>query len=103
MTLRLLFKDNRDVAVFLVSAYAPVGNAPDEEWNVYLDNLSTCMNKKRKGDILIVGSDCNSSIGCNSGTDDGPLSMYGLSHMNASGLRFFSFLAIHQLKAANLV
>jgi len=47
-----------------------------------------------------VGRDCNSSIGCNSRTDDGSLGMYGLSHMNASGLHFFSFLAIHQLKAA---
>ena len=50
MALRLLFKDvnNKDVAVFLVSAYAPVGNAPDQEWDVYLDKLSSCMNKKTK-------------------------------------------------------
>ena len=102
MALRLLFKDvnNKDVAVFLVSAYAPVGNAPDQEWDVYLDKLSSCMNKKRKGDILIIGSDCNSSVGCNTGNDDGPLGKNGLSHTNASGLRFFSFLAMHQLKAA---
>ena len=102
MALRLLFKDvnNKDVAVFLVSAYAPVGNAPDQEWDVYLDKLSSCMNKKRKGDILIIGSDCNSSVGCNTGNDDGPLGKNGLSHTNASGLRFFSFLAMHQIKAA---
>ena len=102
MAVRLLFKDihNKDVAVFLVSAYAPVGNAPDDVWDTYFDNLFSCTSKKREGDILIVGSDCNSSIGCNSETDNGPLGKFGLSHMNASGLRFVSFLAMHQLKAA---
>ena len=35
------------VSVFLVSAYAPVGNAPDV-WNEYLDKLITCIQHKRK-------------------------------------------------------
>ena len=34
IAVRLLIKDhcNKDVGVFLVSAYAPVGNAPDDIW-----------------------------------------------------------------------
>lgn len=102
MALRLLFKDkhNRDVAVFLISAYAPVGSAPNDEWDEYLENLLTCINRKREEDILIIGSDCNSSIGCSTDKDDGPLGRFGLSHTNASGLRFYSFLAMNELKAA---
>ena len=36
MALRLLLKDqqNRDIGVFLISAYAPVGNASDDVWNI---------------------------------------------------------------------
>ena len=75
IALRLLFKvkHNRDVAVFLMSAYAPVGNAPNNVWDEYLENLTSCINRKRGGDILIIGSDCNSSIGCSVEKDDGPL------------------------------
>ena len=57
IAIRLLLKDihNKDVSVFLVSAYAPVGNAPDDVWNEHLDKLTTCIERKRKSDILIIG------------------------------------------------
>ena len=62
MALRHLFNDihSKEVVVFLFSTYAPLGNASDEEWDEYFDNLSSCMNKRHKGGILTVGSDCNS-------------------------------------------
>ena len=45
MTLWLLFKDSqhKDVGVFLISAYAPVGKPPENEWEDYFDKLSTCL------------------------------------------------------------
>ena len=64
IVIQLLLKDthNEDVSVYLVSAYAPVGNTPDNVWNEYLDKLATCIVQKRKSDILIIGTDANSSI-----------------------------------------
>ena len=49
IAIRLLLKDihNLDVSIFLVSSYAPVGNAPDDVWKEYLDKLTTCIEPKR--------------------------------------------------------
>ena len=45
MPLWLFFKDSqhRDVGVFLILAYAPVGKAPENEWEEYFDKLTTCL------------------------------------------------------------
>ena len=65
IAVRLLLKDdtNRDVAVFLLSAYAPVSSAPDSVRDEYYDQLDECMQRKRHDDILVIGTDSNSSIG----------------------------------------
>ena len=62
---RLLLKDmdNRDVGVLLISAYAPVINASDDIWSEYYEQLDRCIGRKRTDDILVIGTDCNSSIG----------------------------------------
>ena len=84
MAIRLLLKDhqNRDIGVFLISAYAPVGNASDDVWNIYLDQLDECIAKKKHDDILVIGSDCNSSTGYATEQSDGPLGGFGLQHIN---------------------
>ena len=65
IAIRLLLKDihNKDVCVFLVSEYAPVGNVPNDVCTEYLDKLTAYMKRKRKSDILIIGTDANSSMG----------------------------------------
>ena len=102
---RLLFKDrnNRDVAVFLVSAYAPVSSASDNIWDEYYEQLDKCMRRMRRGDVLIIGTDSNSSIGTNVtvGEQHGPVGRFGLHHVNASGRRFRTYLATNNLVAAS--
>ena len=101
MALRLLFKDSqhRDVGVFLISAYAVVGKAPENEWEDYFDKLTTCLRRKRNNDIIVIGTDCNSSMGCKSDREiDSPLGCFGLNHTNESGLRFLTYLAINNLR-----
>lgn len=100
LAIRLLLRDkhNRDVGVFLVSAYAPVGNAPEHTWNEFLIYLTTCLNRKRNDDILVIGCDCNSSMGVNRSKESGPLGNFGISHVNDSGKRMLSYLAIQELK-----
>ena len=99
MALRLLFKDSehRDVGVFLISAYALIGKAPENEWEDYFDKLTICLQRKRNNDIAVIGTDSNSSMGCKSGRQiDSPLGCFGLNHTNESGLRFLTYLAINQ-------
>ena len=95
IAIRLLLKDHqkRDVGVFVISAYAPIGNAPEEHWIDYLESLSLCIDRKRKDDILIIGSDCNSSMGC-SQNKNSPLGQYGLPHVNDAGRRLITYLSI---------
>ena len=103
MALRLLFKDSqhRDVEVLLISGYAPVGKAPENEWENCFDKLTTCLRRKRNNDIIVIGTDCNSGVGRKSGRKiDSPLGCFGLNHTNESGLRFLAYLAINNLKVA---
>ena len=100
LAIRLLLKDhqNRDIGVFLISTYAPIGNASDDEWDLYFDQLSSCIAKKSKNDILLIGLDTNSSMGTSTEKED-PIGRFGISHVNDSGRQFRSFLAINGLSA----
>ena len=100
IAVRLLVQDSqcRNLYLFLVSAYAPVGNADQSIWEEYLRNLDNCINQKRTNDILIIGSDTNSSMGCSN--DNTCLGAFGISYVNECGRRFASYLAINNLIAA---
>ena len=103
LAVRLLMRDvqQRDVGLFIVSAYAPVGNADEQVWDDYFQNLSDCIARKPNNDILIVGSDTNSSMGVIDNTIDyhRQLGRFGLKHRNNAGERFSSYLAINNLVA----
>ena len=100
MAVRLVLRDheNRDIGVFLISTYAPVGNATEDEWDLYFDQLSSCIAKKHHNDIVLIGSDTNSSMGTSSETED-PVGNFGISHINNSGRRYRSYLSINNLSA----
>ena len=57
----------RDVGVFLISANTHVGKTPENEWEDYFDKLTICLWRKRNNDIIVIGTDCNSSRGCKPG------------------------------------
>ena len=104
IAIRLIVKDNRgkDIGLFLVSAYCPVGNSDPENWELFLEQVRSCISKKQKDDILIVGTDCNSSLGTVSREDQATMTSvgpYGNPHMNASGLRLRSYLEVNALAA----
>ena len=107
IAIRLLVKDHKDndVFVFLVSAYAPVSTATDVVWDDYYDKLQTCIGRRRTEDILLIGTDSNSSIGRTIYTADNenisrPVGSNGLNHQNQSGRRFRTFLSLNNLRAA---
>ena len=100
IAVRLLVQNTRcrNLYLFLVSAYAPVGNADQSIWEEYLRNLDNCINQKRTNDILVIGSGTNSSMVCSN--DNTCLGTFGISYINESGRRFASYLAINNLIAA---
>ena len=109
IAVRLLLRDmsNRDVAVFLVSAYAPVGSEPDIVWDNYYNQLDKCIQRRRRDDILVIGTDSNSSVGTAISVNNhhnsyrGPVGKFGLSHVNDAGGRFRSYLATRNLVASS--
>ena len=99
IAIRLLVRDSegKDLYLFLVSAYAPVGNADQKEWDEYRRTLDNCIAHKRKEDVLVIGTDTNSSMGCSN--ENMCTGNFGISHVNESGRRFASYLTINHLIA----
>ena len=105
---RMMVRDSqkRDVGIFLVSAYGPIGAATEEAWDEFLTTLTICCSRKRREDILVIGSDINSSLGTDSSAASRtPTSMrkslgrHGVAHVNEAGRRFRAFLENNGLLA----
>ena len=78
LAVRLICKDLRgkDVGMFLISTYAPVGTAKDSLWKSFLTNLQNCIRSKPKDDISLIGCNCNSSLGIGYGRRPGGTTIY---------------------------
>ena len=100
--LRLLMKDfeERDVGVFLISAYAPDSGKSEEVWTEYIDQLEDCISRKHEKDVLIIGTDCNASMGV-SNAEDSVTGQFGISHVNDAGRRMKNFLTTSDLQAVS--
>ena len=112
MAVKLLIKDSvgSDVGLFLVSAYAPIGSAPNETWDWFMDDLDEVISRKPANYVLLCGADINSCLGTSMvqgrGTDwmerysvHCPVGPFGNSRFNLAGQRFRSFMAMRQLVA----
>jgi len=75
-----------------------IGNATDDDWERYLEQLTECISRKKRNDILVIGTDTNSSMGTSCEKDD-PIGTFGIAHMNESGRRFRSYLSMNNLCA----
>ena len=105
IAIRMLVKDanGKDIGIFLVSAYSPIGAANEDTWSEYMSKLDIIMSRKRNSDVLIIGCDCNSSLGTASYENDsiykGSIGKFGIIHRNLSGIRFMTFLETRNLLA----
>ena len=52
-----------EVGLFLITAYAPIGNANKKLSDNFIEKLEICISRKHPNDILVIGCDTNSSIG----------------------------------------
>ena len=110
---RLASKDTRgrDVCVFFIAAYAPIGAADQLEWDAFFDGLDYVIARRKADDILIIGADANSSMGvrsavlkesCAEGEPrlmNEPIGPFGNPYVNKSGKRFASFLGQRDMVA----
>jgi hypothetical protein len=94
----------KSLGVLLISGIAPVSTAPDEEWDEYYSTVSAAVARARKGDVVIMGTDGNASIGrgrldgsSSSQERAGAVGPFGFAHINASGRRLRSFMETHAL------
>ena len=99
---RLLMKDgdDREVPLFLISAYAPVGTDPQEKWDMFFDSLDAVMQKSSVADFLMVGMDANSSMG-GSIVGSTVVGSFGNPHINNSGRRMRAFLALRGMVSSS--
>ena len=101
IAMRLIVSDckNNEVGLYIISAYAPVGNDDDVIWEQYLTDLNQCISRKRAGDMLIIGTDTNASFGrkAKGDTREKNVGLFGIDHVNDSGRRFRTFLSCENL------
>ena len=105
IAIRLQLRDTSGklVCIFLVSAYCPVGSSDPEKWEEFLAQLDSCMARKSRGDVLIIGIDSNSSIGTMQRGENPTMTAigpHGCKHLNPAGERFRTYLEVNGLTAA---
>ena len=103
---RLSVKDtrNKNLGLFIVSAYAPIGAADQSLWDNFFEKLRICISRKAPTDILIIGCDTNSSMGTQpnriSPNEINSIGKFGVNHTNRAGIRFQTFLELNSLVAS---
>ena len=102
IAVRLIVTDQRgkEVGLFLVSAYAPIGDAEQSEWEEFLDEMDGCIDKKHSNDILLIGADCNSSIGVRGASSSKVVGKFGKARVNDAGTRFRNYMSLQSLSSA---
>ena len=103
---RLSLSDNegREVVVFLVSAYAPIGAAASEERAEYAQHLQACINECKEHELLVIGTDANAAVGVRSRHDDPHApgrdevrGQFGIEHQNNAGRELCGMLGTNEL------
>ena len=92
------------MGIFLVSSYAPTSGHSAADHEAYEANLAKLLSRAQRGDVIIVCTDANASVGrgdlhLNTGGPQhaGSVGSFGLAHVNRAGRRLRCLLESHQL------
>ena len=91
----MLFRSakKRTINIFFASAYFPVTvgtTSPTNRLDFYLD-LEHCIASCSEKEILLIGADCNLSMGTRSSVRDAVLGPFGHPHRNKAGTVLYEF------------
>ena len=100
MAVRITVRDKhrREVKMLLISAYAPVGRAPQAERSAFLDNLQRAIDSCKEREVMIISIDANASMG--KGTEElgnQVLGKFGVDHSNGPGEQLYQLLAANEI------
>ena len=110
MAVRLQCTDAQgsQVGIFLISAYAPVGAAPQKDWDEFFAAMNQVLSNRTAGDVTVVGADIKSSLGRapykerhDAEMPYFPFGSYGPYYRNNSGSRFLTWMQTNGLMAAS--
>ena len=97
LAVRLIMENERgeEQGIFLVSAYAPNGDSlsSQEDWGAFYSSLGACLDRQKKGDMLILGVDANASMGL----DRKVCGSHGNPRARPAGVKFAEYLRQRQL------
>ena len=90
----------------LVSVYAPTYNSPQEQKDVFYDDLCCTINSVSENDILIVLGNFNARVGAGSSEMetsqwDGVKGQHGVGKTNEAGTSLITFCALNGLTVMN--
>jgi len=98
MAVRLLVEDENgdEIDIHLVSIY----RHSDWEWDGFEEVLDECISCKKQGDVVVIGADCNASIGVRETQGRGePCGRFGNCRRNDAGSKLRLVLAARSLVA----
>jgi hypothetical protein len=96
----------KTLRLFIVSAYAPDSSRPQIEKDNFTEQLQCCFDACDEEEIMIVGMDCNASIGIRSKHDEDNVGkdrvrgQYGVNYENIAGKELHALLGVNELAAA---
>ena len=93
---------SKDTYLSVVSVYAPTYNSPQEQKDVFYDDLCCTINSVSEDDILIVLGDFNARVGAGSSEMersqwDGLRGQHGVGKTNEAGISLLTFCALNGL------
>eukprot|EP00957_Ditylum_brightwellii_P185148 14099550-Ditylum_brightwellii.AAC.1 len=62
LRMTVLYYRKKEIGLVLISAYAPIVIAHEEEWSSFLHNFDTALQVCKPNDITLIGMDGSSSL-----------------------------------------
>ncbi|KAK9708744.1 Endonuclease-reverse transcriptase [Popillia japonica] len=83
--------------ITIIQCYAPTEVSEEEPKDVFYQELSSTLQKVKKGDIIILMGDLNAKVGSNNEEYENIMGQHGLGQRNSNGERLIELCMEHDL------